>query len=111
MEKNIFITIFNFYFIFLGGKMITIKKENNTKLLKFRKDMNESITLIMCCNDNYNAKTINYEIMVENWNDNHEIISFFNIDIDNGFENKVRPLYKDDEEVIIEVITYYFEED
>ena len=91
--------------------MIKITKENNTRLIKFRRDMNESITLICCNNDNYNAKTINYGVMVENWNDCHEIISFFNIDIDNGFEDKVRPLYKDDEEVIIEVITYYFEED
>ena len=91
--------------------MVKIIKENNTKLLKFRKDMNESITLIMCCNDNYNAKTINYEIMVENWNDNYEIISFFNYDIENGFEDRVRPLFLDDEGAIIEVIRYYFEED
>ena len=90
--------------------MVKIIKEKNTRLIKFRRDMNESITLICCNNDNYNAKTINYEIMVENWNDNHEIISFFNIDISNGFENRVRPLYLDEEEAIIEVITYYFKE-
>lgn len=90
--------------------MVKIIKENNTKLLKFRKDMNESITLISCNHDDYNAKTINYDIMTTHWNDNHEIISFFNIDISNGFENRVRPLYLDDEEVIIEVITYYFKE-
>ncbi len=91
--------------------MINIIKENNTRLIKFKKNMNESITLISCNHDDYNAKTINYEIMVENWNDNYEIISFFNYDIENGFENRVRPLYIDDEEAIIEVITYYFEEE
>lgn len=90
--------------------MLNITKENNTKLLKFRKDMNESITLIMCNHDNYNAKTIDYNVMATNWNDCHEIISFFNLDITDGFEDRVRPLYLDDEEVIIEVITYYFEE-
>ena len=91
--------------------MIKITKEENTRLIKFKKQMNESITLIMCNHDNYNAKTINYDIMVENWNDCHEIISFFNFDITDGFEDRVRPLYLDDEEAIIEVITYYFEED
>lgn len=91
--------------------MIKITKENNTRLIKFKRDMNESITLISCNHDNYNAETIDYDIMVNHWNDNHEIISFFNYDIENGFEDRVRPLYLDDEEAIIEVITYYFEED
>lgn len=90
--------------------MVKIIKEKNTRLIKFQRDMNESITLISCNHDDYNAKTINYEAMATNWNDCHEIISFFNYDIENGFEDRVRPLYLDDEEAIIEVITYYFEE-
>lgn len=91
--------------------MVKIIKEKNTRLIKFRRDMNESITLICCNNDNYNAKTINYGVISSHWNDCHEIISFFNLDITDGFEDRVRPLYLDNEEAIIEVITYYFEED
>ena len=91
--------------------MVKIIKEKNTRLIKFRRDMNESITLICCNNDNYNAKTINYDELATNWNSSQQVMSFFNYAISDGFENKVRPLYLDDEEAIIEVITYYFEED
>ena len=90
--------------------MLKIIKEKNTKLIKFRRDMNESITLISCNHDNYNAKTIDYDELATNWDSSQQVMSFFNYAISDGFEDKVRPLYLDDEEAIIEVITYYFKE-
>lgn len=93
--------------------MLNITHDKNGQLMILEeKNLNKSISLVSCCNNCYNYKTINFNDI---YKDSfvyapEEPISYFNIDNVNGFEDMIKIIYIDNTECIVEVLRYYFEE-
>ena len=89
--------------------------EKLTRMIKLEKEnLNKTITLVSCCNECYNYKTLYFDDIKEECVKQglNKEISYFDIEWDiNGFEDRLKILDVDDNKCLLEIIRYHYESD